>query len=120
VDIGTKKKGEKIDYVIKKDGEPILIIECKNGMKMLMLIISNCIDIIMFQNLAFGVLTNGHIYNFYADLEKPNIMDESYFTLDISDLKETSFKDFTKFFQKTVIILKKFRLCRRTKIYKSN
>jgi hypothetical protein len=41
----------------------------------------------------FGVLTNGHIYNFYADLEKPNIMDEKpFFTLDISDLKETSLK----------------------------
>jgi hypothetical protein len=51
-DIGTKKKGEKIDYVIKKSGEPILIIECKNGMKMLMLIILNRIDIIMFQNLV--------------------------------------------------------------------
>jgi len=41
----------------------------------------------------FGVLTNGHIYNFYADLEKPNIMDDKpFFTLDISNLKDTSLK----------------------------
>lgn len=48
----------------------------------------------------FGVLTNGHQYNFYADLEKPNIMDEKpFFTLDLSNLKESSLKildNFTK------------------------
>lgn len=45
-------------------------------------------------------MTNGHIYNFYTDLEKPNIMDEKpFFTLDIGNLKSSSLKildNFTK------------------------
>ncbi|MEZ7505425.1 type I restriction endonuclease [Flavobacterium sp. Arc2] len=91
-DIGTKK-GEKIDYVIKKDGEPILIIECKKWNENVDAHNSQLHRYYHASKSRFGVLTNGHIYNFYADLEKPNIMDEKpFFTLDISDLKETSLK----------------------------
>jgi hypothetical protein len=91
-DIGTKK-GEKIDYVIKKDGEPILIIECKKWNENVDAHNSQLHRYYHVSKSRFGVLTNGHIYNFYADLEKPNIMDEKpFFTLDISDLKETSLK----------------------------
>lgn len=91
-DIGTKK-GEKIDYVIKKDGEPILIIECKKWNENVDAHNSQLHRYYHVSKSRFGVLTNGHIYNFYADLEKPNIMDEKpFFTLDISNLKETSLK----------------------------
>ena len=91
-DIGTKK-GEKIDYVIKRDGEPILIIECKNWKENVDAHNSQLHRYYHVSKSRFGVLTNGHIYNFYADLEKPNIMDEKpFFTLDISDLKDTSLK----------------------------
>lgn len=89
-DIGTKK-GEKIDYVIKKNGEPILIIECKNWKENVDAHNSQLHRYYHLSKSRFGVLTNGHIYNFYADLEKPNIMDEKpFFTLDISNLKDTS------------------------------
>ncbi|CAD7800060.1 hypothetical protein CHRY9390_00576 [Chryseobacterium aquaeductus] len=98
-DIGTKK-GEKIDYVIKKDNEPILIIECKHWKEKVDAHNSQLHRYYHVSKSKFGVLTNGHIYNFYADLEKPNIMDEKpFFTLDLSNIKDSSLKileNFTK------------------------
>ncbi len=98
-DIGTKK-GEKVDYVIKNNGEPILIIECKHWKESPNAHNSQLHRYYHVSKSRFGVLTNGHIYNFYADLEKPNIMDDKpFFTLDLSNLKETSLKileNFTK------------------------
>lgn len=96
-DIGTKK-GEKIDYVIKKDGEPILIIECKHWKENVDAHNSQLHRYYHVSKSRFGVLTNGHIYNFYADLEKPNIMDDKpFFTLDLSNLKDASIKILEKF-----------------------
>ena len=96
-DIGTKK-GEKIDYVIMKAGEPILIIECKHWKEKVDAHNSQLHRYYHVSKSRFGVLTNGHTYNFYADLEKPNIMDEKpFFTLDLSNLKDTSLKILEKF-----------------------
>jgi hypothetical protein len=96
-DIGTKK-GEKIDYVIKKDREPILIIECKHWKENVDAHNSQLHRYDPVSKSRFGVLTNGHIYNFYADLEKPNIMNEKpLFTLDLSNLKDASIKILEKF-----------------------
>lgn len=98
-DIGTKK-GEKIDYVIKKDNEPILIIECKHWKEKADAHNSQLHRYYHVSGSRFGVLTNGHIYNFYTDLEKPNIMDEKpFFTLDLNNLKDAAIKilvNFTK------------------------
>lgn len=98
-DIGTKK-GEKVDYVIKKDDEPILIIECKHWKEKPDAHNSQLHRYFHVSKARFGVLTNGHVYNFYADLERPNIMDEKpFFTLDLSNLKSSSIKileNFTK------------------------
>lgn len=98
-DIGTKK-GEKVDYVIKRDNEPILIIECKHWKEKADAHNSQLHRYYHVSKARFGVLTNGHQYNFYADLEKPNIMDEKpFFTLDLSNLKDSSLKildNFTK------------------------
>lgn len=98
-DIGTKK-GEKVDYVIKRDNEPILIIECKHWKENVDAHNSQLHRYYHVSKARFGVLTNGHIYNFYSDLEKPNIMDEKpFFTLDLSNVKNTSTKileNFTK------------------------
>ncbi len=96
-DIGTKK-GEKIDYVIKKDGEPILIIECKHWREKVDAHNSQLHRYYHVSKSRFGVLTNGHQFNFYADLEKPNIMDEKpFFTLDLANLKDSSLKILEKF-----------------------
>lgn len=98
-DIGTKK-GEKVDYVIKRDNEPILIIECKHWKENADAHNSQLHRYYHVSKARFGVLTNGHTYNFYTDLEKPNIMDEKpFFTLDLNNLKDSSIKileSFTK------------------------
>ncbi|WP_421945499.1 type I restriction endonuclease [Pedobacter sp.] len=98
-DIGTKK-GEKIDYVIKKNNEPILIFECKHWKENADAHNSQLHRYYHVSKARFGVLTNGTIYNFYSDLEKPNIMDEKPFlTIDLEDLKDGSIKileSFTK------------------------
>ena len=98
-DIGTKK-GEKVDYVIKKNEEPILIFECKHWKESADAHNSQLHRYYHVSKARFGVLTNGTVYNFYTDLEKPNIMDEKPFlTIDIEDLKDNSVKileSFTK------------------------
>lgn len=98
-DIGTKK-GEKVDYVIKKDNEPILIIECKHWKENADAHNSQLHRYYHVSKARFGVLTNGGVYNFYADLAKPNIMDEKpFFTLDLSNLQDSNLKileNFTK------------------------
>ncbi|RYF99213.1 MAG: restriction endonuclease [Chitinophagaceae bacterium] len=98
-DIGTKK-GEKVDYVIRKNNEPILIFECKHWRENADAHNSQLHRYYHVSKARFGVLTNGTIYNFYADLEKPNIMDEKPFlTIDLEDLKDNAIKileSFTK------------------------
>ncbi len=98
-DIGTKK-GEKVDYVIRKNDEPILIFECKHWKENADAHNSQLHRYYHVSKARFGVLTNGIIYNFYTDLEKPNIMDEKPFlTINIEDLKDNSIKileSFTK------------------------
>lgn len=96
-DIGTKK-GEKVDYVIKKDDEPILIIECKHWKEKPDAHNSQLHRYFHVSKAKFGVLTNGHVYNFYTDLEKTNIMDEKpFFTLKLNDINENSLKILEKF-----------------------
>lgn len=65
-----------MDYVIKKDNEPILIIECKDWMGTADAHNSQLNRYFHVSKASFGVLTIGHTYNFYADLEKSSIMDE--------------------------------------------
>ena len=98
-DIGTKK-GEKVDYVIRKNEDPILIIECKHWKESADAHNSQLHRYYHVSKSRFGILTNGIVYNFYTDLEKPNIMDEKpFFTINIEDLKDSSIKileSFTK------------------------
>lgn len=96
-DIGTKK-GEKVDYVIMRDNEPILIIECKHWKEDVEAHNSQLHRYYHVSKARFGVLTNGIIYNFYTDLEQPNIMDEKPFlTINLEDLKDSSIKVLEKF-----------------------
>lgn len=96
-DIGTKK-GEKVDYMIMKDGEPILVMECKHWKENADAHNSQLHRYYHVSKARFGILTNGIIYNFYTDLEKPNIMDEKPFlTINLDDLKDSSIKVLEKF-----------------------
>ena len=96
-DIGTKK-GEKVDYMIMKDGEPILVIEGKHWKENANAHNSQLHRYYHVSKARFGILTNGIVYNFYTDLEKPNIMDEKPFlTINLDDLKDSSIKVLEKF-----------------------
>ena len=96
-DIGTKK-GEKVDYMIMKDGEPILVIECKHWKENADAHNSQLHRYYHVSKARFGILTNGIVYNFYTDLEKPNIMDEKPFlTINLDDLKDSSIRVLEKF-----------------------
>ncbi|AQY21383.1 type I restriction endonuclease [Riemerella anatipestifer] len=96
-DIGTKK-GEKVDYVIMQDGEPILIIECKHWRENADAHNSQLHRYYHVSKARFGVLTNGVVYNFYTDLEQPNIMDEKPFlTINLDDLKDSAIRVLEKF-----------------------
>ncbi|MBV8327187.1 type I restriction endonuclease [Chryseobacterium sp.] len=99
-DIGTKK-GEKVDYVIKNNNEPIFIIECKHWKESADAHNSQLHRYFHVSKTKFGVLTNGIVYNFYTDLEKPNVMDEKpFFTINIEDIKESSIKILESFTKK--------------------
>ena len=96
-DVGTKK-GEKIDYAILKDGKPIILIECKHWKQELSLHDNQLLRYFNVSNSKFGILTNGIVYRFYADLEKPNKMDEKPFLeIDLIDLKSAQIEELRKF-----------------------
>mgnify|MGYP000888212011 CR=1 FL=1 len=84
-DVGIKK-GEKVDYAILIDDVPRILAECKDCNNTL----ENCDkQLTRYFNVTpakIGVLTNGIVYKFYTDLEKPNMMDEKPF-LEINLLK---------------------------------
>ncbi len=98
-DIG-EKKGEKVDYAILMDGKPILLFECKS-----------CGDLLEPQkavqlqryfhgvaSVRFGVLTDGLIYQFYSDLERPNVMDaRPFLEVDLRDLTDEDVEQLRRF-----------------------
>ena len=78
-----------VDYAIKKDGVPIMIVECKP--------LGTDLDA-HFEQLKgyfsavsetrFGILTDGCLYRFYTDLDKPNLMDSNPFLeIDLFDIQ---------------------------------
>ena len=78
-DVGTRSH-EKVDYAILRDGKPIILFECKalanslgaGEMSQLTRYFNNT-------DADIGILTNGVVYKFFSDLDKPNIMDQSPF-----------------------------------------
>lgn len=96
-DIGTKK-GEKIDYTICKNGEPIILIECKCWKQDLDLHSGQLLRYYHVSRAKFGILTNGIIYRFYADLVEPNKMDEKpFFEINLEELKEAQIEKLKEF-----------------------
>lgn len=96
-DIGLKK-GEKVDYAIFQDDLPIIIIECKNWKEKLNAHNSQLFRYFHTTKTRFALLTNGIDYQFFADLEDANKMDEKPFLeFDITKLKETTIHEIAKF-----------------------
>ncbi|MDN5720633.1 MAG: type I restriction enzyme HsdR N-terminal domain-containing protein [Corynebacterium sp.] len=86
-DIG-KKKGEKVDFAIKSGDDFRFLIECKKIGEPLDL--SHATQLVRYFNVTdteFAILTNGEVYQFYAQLDAVNRMDEKPFmTLDLSSV----------------------------------
>ena len=72
---------EKVDYALKQDGKPTILVEVKSATvslthehtKQLQRYFSTKLDV------RFGILTNGLECRAYADLERPNVMDDQPF-----------------------------------------
>lgn len=98
-DIGIKK-GEKIDYAIHRDGKPAILFECKWANADLN--VEHASQLYRYfaalPDVRFGVLTNGVIYRFFTDLDKPNVMDGSpFFVFNMLDYDERHINELKKF-----------------------
>lgn len=96
-DIGIKK-GEKIDYAIFINGELSILLEAKAITEDLSKHGSQLFRYFATLPARFGILTNGIVYKFYADLENPNKMDEKPFLeFDLLDIKDNLIPEIKKF-----------------------
>ncbi len=88
-DVGTKK-GEKIDYAILKAGDVQILFECKKLGEALN--INHAGQLFRYFHVTsarIAILTNGQVYKFFTDLDKPNKMDEKPFLeIDLLDIDE--------------------------------
>lgn len=86
-DVGVKK-GEKVDFAIKAGDDFRFLIECKKIGEPLSLNHAN--QLVRYFNVTdteFAILTNGEVYEFYAQLDAANRMDEKPFmTLDLANI----------------------------------
>jgi hypothetical protein len=99
-DVG-KKRGEKVDYALIRDGQPAILFECKwCGADLDKEHAAQLSRYFSFTEARFGILTNGIIYRFFSDLDKPNKMDAKPFfefnMLDFTELQVEELKKFTK------------------------
>ena len=83
----------KVDFAIKIERKPAILVEVKRAdialrrehTKQLHYYFSSKLDV------RFGLLTNGIEYRLYADLDRPNVMDDDpFFTLDLQNIDENS------------------------------
>lgn len=90
-DIGVKQ-GEKVDLAILKNNKAIMLIECKDWSSDLPT--EDVSQLFRYftavTEARIGVLTNGVLYRFYTDSEKPNVMDtEPFFEFNTSDIQSS-------------------------------
>ncbi len=78
-----------VDYAIKKDSIPIMIVECKPLGDNLDAHTGQLEDYFAaVRETRFGVLTDGRLYRFYTDLDKPNLMDsDPFLEIDLLDIQ---------------------------------
>ena len=83
-----------VDLAILRNSKPIIFIEAKRAReklghkhwKQLLQYFNN-------SDVSFGILTNGLEYRFYADFDKPNVMDtQPFLTVDLLNLDERTVK----------------------------
>jgi hypothetical protein len=89
----------KLDYAIFQNSQPAILMECKrygtdfkNDREW-----SQLFAYFMATEARIGVLTDGVVYKFYADLEKSNKMDKTPFLeLDLLNLNESAIRELSK------------------------
>jgi hypothetical protein len=97
-DVGSKK-GEKVDYALIQDGKPAILIECKIfGNNLDEAEISQLTRYFTVTDARFGILTDGVVYRFFADLDQPNVMDRKpFFEFNMLDFAEGEVKQLKRF-----------------------
>lgn len=97
-DVGTKK-GEKVDYAIVNSGKITMLVECKPSS--VELNINHAAQLFRYFSVTearLAILTNGVVYQFYSDVEKPNKMDENpFFTFSMGSIKPGDVRTIEKF-----------------------
>lgn len=93
-DMGTKK-GEKVDYAICINDAVSILIECKPcTVKLDLNHASQLYRYFSVTKAKLAVLTNGLVYQFYSDMDAPNVMDKDpFFILDIGQQKPIDIKE---------------------------
>lgn len=97
-DVGTKK-GEKVDYGICVGGEIKMLVECKpaNGD----LSIKHASQLYRYfaaTDARIALLTNGVLYRFFTDADKPNMMDDRpFFTFDLDNYRKSDLRSLAAF-----------------------
>lgn len=91
----SERYKNRVDFAILKDGEPIIAIECKCAGTPLK---DERGQLRAYFNAAkavkMGILTDGLSYEFYADSDEPNMMDQSAFlTIDLTEIAKGKIED---------------------------
>src|SRR5690606_15137212 len=80
------------------ENNPTIIIECKGWKEKLDVHNSQLFRYFVVSTVRFAILTNGIEYRFYADLIKPNIMDDRpFFEFDLSKIKDNQIQEIQRF-----------------------
>ena len=97
-DIG-ESKGEKVDYAVFNGPNIAMLVECKTyGATLDVKKANQLLRYFNTREAKVGVLTNGDQYQFYTDLDKPNVMDSvPFLDVHISSLSTTEVDELAKF-----------------------
>ena len=96
-DMGTKK-GEKIDYALVHGGTVQMLIESKKVTEPLRIEhASQLYRYFSVTHARVAVLTNGQVWEFYTDLDQPNVMDaKAFLVLDLAAVDRTLLPELAK------------------------
>ena len=88
-----------VDLAILRDSKPIILIEAKRAREKLVdKHWKQLQQYFNYTDVSFGILTNGLEYQFYADFDKPNVMDrQPFLIIDVRDLDEAAVKSLEGF-----------------------
>ncbi|WP_374943453.1 type I restriction endonuclease [Sphingomonas sp.] len=85
------KKGEKVDYALCAEGRVNILVECKpSSVDLDLKHAEQLFRYFSVTEARVAILTNGVVYRFYTDTEKPNIMDrQPFFSFTMDAIRRT-------------------------------